>query len=78
MDAATARSVADDIARLITLGRDGRAAIAAGPDDHVIGSVEIEIEDGETERPVARPLPASRRQAATLRSSCRSAVTSTR
>ena len=56
MNVATARSVADDIARLITLGRDGRAAIAAGPDDHVIGSVVIEVEDGETKKPVAKTI----------------------
>ena len=40
---ATARTVADDIARLIARGREGTAALAAGPDDRVIGSIDIEV-----------------------------------
>ncbi len=46
---AAAQAVADDVARLIRRGREGTAALAAGPDEAAIGTTSIEINDGESD-----------------------------
>lgn len=45
---AAAQAVADDVARLIRRGREGTAALAAGPDEAAIGTTSIELNDEET------------------------------